>query len=274
VKRVVVGVDGSKISRTALAWAGRLAGPCGADLVVATVLGSAPAQADANALAEGTERVAGIEEWCAELQDDVRARLVVGEGRPAEELLRVAEDEDADLLVVGHRGRGHARRLGSVALHVAHHAPRPFAVVPTALATAPLKFVVGLDGSRASALAAEWLTPIARALGAPVVAAFVPWPMPEVFATRTKGPWEEAQRVLDEDWCRPLRERLPTVTTTLVDERDPARGLLHVTDGDPDVTLVIGTRRLGGLRPLRIGGVTLGTLHHADVPVIVVPAMA
>jgi nucleotide-binding universal stress UspA family protein len=46
-------------------------------------------------------------------------------GRPERTLVRVAERDEVDLVVVGHRGIGGVTRalLGSVSEHVAHHAP-------------------------------------------------------------------------------------------------------------------------------------------------------
>ena len=46
-------------------------------------------------------------------------------GRPEHTLVRVAERDEVDLIVVGHRGIGGMTRrlLGSVSEHVAHHAP-------------------------------------------------------------------------------------------------------------------------------------------------------
>jgi nucleotide-binding universal stress UspA family protein len=264
MKRIVVGVDGSAVSRAALTWAGAVAQPCEAELVAVIALEPWREQPDGE-----------LERWCAPaILGAVQPRCIVTEEPAAATLLAAADEEDADLLVLGHRGRGRARRLGSVAMQVAHRATRPFAVVPTTKAVGPTTFIVGLDGSRASARAAEWLTPVARALDARVIAACAPWPVPDVFGTFTKGPWQEMERRLDEDWTRPLRERLGPVGTTLIEARDPATGLLSVADSEPSSAVVIGTRRLGGLRPLRLGGVTMGVLHHAKVPVIVVPSEA
>ncbi|HRV60538.1 MAG TPA: universal stress protein [Solirubrobacterales bacterium] len=47
------------------------------------------------------------------------------DGDPADAILKVAEDLDADLIVVGNKGMTGARRflLGSVPNKVSHHAP-------------------------------------------------------------------------------------------------------------------------------------------------------
>ena len=55
-------------------------------------------------------------------------------GRPERTLVRVAERDEVDLVVVGHRGIGGVTRalLGSVSEHVAHHAPCSVLVVRAA----------------------------------------------------------------------------------------------------------------------------------------------
>ena len=55
------------------------------------------------------------------------------EGEPADALIDVAEEEDADLIVVGNRGMTGASRfvLGSVPNKVSHHAPCSVMIVRT-----------------------------------------------------------------------------------------------------------------------------------------------
>jgi nucleotide-binding universal stress UspA family protein len=56
---------------------------------------------------------------------------LVSEGDPAREIVRIAEDRDVDLVVVGARGLGALERflLGSVSETVLHHAGRPVLIV-------------------------------------------------------------------------------------------------------------------------------------------------
>jgi nucleotide-binding universal stress UspA family protein len=62
---------------------------------------------------------------------DVAAEAVAEEGRPATVLLE--QSEGADLLVVGSRARGAAKRLllGSVGHDLAHHTRCPLVIVPS-----------------------------------------------------------------------------------------------------------------------------------------------
>jgi nucleotide-binding universal stress UspA family protein len=114
---VLVGTDGSQASVAAVDQAARLAVAFGARLVVA---GSD--EHDVRAGVDTAERL-GV--------TDVGSRLLAGE--PADALRAAAEDDAAELLVVGARGatspadpRGHEQsppRLGRVANDVSHHAP-------------------------------------------------------------------------------------------------------------------------------------------------------
>ena len=55
---------------------------------------------------------------------EVTLEVVIHKGRPAEHLLAVAASVDADLIVVGHTGRGGGVSwMGSVSNEVVHQAP-------------------------------------------------------------------------------------------------------------------------------------------------------
>jgi nucleotide-binding universal stress UspA family protein len=138
-KTIVVGVDGSPSSRTALNWAAAEAADHGADLVVVNVwehtipppAGSAtvsehyvpdPSQRTADDL------VQVIKEELGE-QPPLLVQPRVKQGAAAKVLIE--ESAEADLLVVGTRGHGGFTGLvlGSVSQHVAAYARCPVAVV-------------------------------------------------------------------------------------------------------------------------------------------------
>jgi len=130
---VVVGVDGSPDSDTALAWAQGYARANGALLQVVVAWhwptsygypigydGYSP-EADAQELAD--KAVAGLD------LPDERVRTVVVEGFAGPTLVSVSEQ--ADLLVVGCHGHGALSSvlLGSVSAHCVHHASVPVVIV-------------------------------------------------------------------------------------------------------------------------------------------------
>jgi nucleotide-binding universal stress UspA family protein len=66
-------------------------------------------------------------------QAGVRVRAHSQEGDPADAILDVAEDNDADLVIVGNRGMTGAARflLGSVPNKISHHAPCSVMIIRT-----------------------------------------------------------------------------------------------------------------------------------------------
>jgi nucleotide-binding universal stress UspA family protein len=66
-------------------------------------------------------------------QEDVEARTHAREGDPADAILDVAEETNADLIVVGNKGMKGTRRflLGSVPNKISHHAPCGVYIVRT-----------------------------------------------------------------------------------------------------------------------------------------------
>lgn len=146
-RKIVVGVDASAESDDALAWAKAVAGPSDRIVVVnawdlplvtgyETVVTVNPVEIEQLA----TQGLADI----VERADDDRLVPVVRQGHPGRAL--VAEGEDADVIVVGHRGSGRASLvLGSTANYVLHHTRRPVVIVRGDHADAPRHVVVGAD---------------------------------------------------------------------------------------------------------------------------------
>jgi nucleotide-binding universal stress UspA family protein len=144
VKCIVVGTDGSEHARQAVRWAADLAVQTGATVVavhavgllVPTPLGpvpSGPHHDEIRAHLEG--------DWTEELRAaGVPVRCRLEDGGAVTAVLRVAEDEAADLVVVGSRGAGgfSELHLGSTSHQVALYADRPVAIVPPAGRSRPV----------------------------------------------------------------------------------------------------------------------------------------
>ena len=145
LKTIGVGFDDSPEARIALRVAAAVAKAAGARLravqlvslpvdVLAPMypLASAPPDWEAYGDREIARARAMIERVVADLLPEVDASGEVALGRPRQEL--AALTEDVDLLVVGSRGWGPARRvlLGGTSHHLVHHASCPVLVVPRA----------------------------------------------------------------------------------------------------------------------------------------------
>jgi nucleotide-binding universal stress UspA family protein len=140
--RIVVGIDGSPGSAAALRWAIDEAA-CRGGEVEAVAVWQYPysgdwgvalvTPADLEALESQTARMLdeAIAEACPDEDRRAEVKRTVVQGAPAWALLDIAHD--ADLLVVGARGRGGflGLLLGSVSTQCVHHAPCPVVVVPS-----------------------------------------------------------------------------------------------------------------------------------------------
>lgn len=79
-------------------------------------------------------------------------------GKPAEQIVREADEAEPDLVVLGSRGLGTVARflLGSVADRVARHAACPV-LIARRVKDQIRKVVLGIDDSSGAAHASEWL---------------------------------------------------------------------------------------------------------------------
>jgi nucleotide-binding universal stress UspA family protein len=137
---IICGVDGSPDSREALRIAGRLGAQLGLRLIVAHVVPPQP-RADVSAAAPGavTAATSSVQAPSVRMLEQmmrdvgvVRAERRVEYGLPPERLADLADEERAEVIVVGSRGRGRlaAAFLGSVSSDLIGLARCPVLVVP------------------------------------------------------------------------------------------------------------------------------------------------
>jgi nucleotide-binding universal stress UspA family protein len=139
IKRIVVGLDGSKQSEAALKWAVRMAKGMGSQVIAVYAVDvpvyfpepyGTPLQFD-----EGWRTAMRSEfenKWCRPLKaSGVRYRMLMEDGRASSVIDEVAERENADIVVVGRRGRGGVTELllGSVSHALVLHSKRPVLVI-------------------------------------------------------------------------------------------------------------------------------------------------
>jgi nucleotide-binding universal stress UspA family protein len=143
---IICGIDGSTDSQAALRFAEQLAARLGTRLVLAHVaepahvpnVAAAPFGSSAGRIAvaeeieEQTEAAERLLEQVAMDAGLAGAERRVGIGQPGERLADLADEEDAELIVVGSRGRGafKAAFLGSVSNSLVGVARCPVVVVP------------------------------------------------------------------------------------------------------------------------------------------------
>ncbi|MEA2282439.1 MAG: hypothetical protein QOK21_3046 [Solirubrobacteraceae bacterium] len=142
---IVVGTDGSETARKAVREAVALAKSVGASVGIV----SAYEPVSKQRLREESRQAPADTQWAINAREDVEATLTEAEedvedagiairtfareGDPADAILDVAEEESADLIVVGNKGMTGAKRflLGSVPNKVSHHAPCSVLIIRT-----------------------------------------------------------------------------------------------------------------------------------------------
>ena len=143
--RIVVGTDGSDTAKQAVREATELAKNTGASLDIVSAYDPVPSsrlreeRLEAPADIEHTVNPSeDVDATLAEAAKDAEAagvtvRTFARQGEPADAILDVAEEEKADLIVVGNKGMTGAKRflLGSVPNKVSHHAPCNVMIVRT-----------------------------------------------------------------------------------------------------------------------------------------------
>ena len=145
ISSIVVGTDGSDTAKKAVREAVELAKQVGASVDIV----SAYEPVSQQRLREEARQVPGDLQWMVNPREDVEATLQAAadevrssgvdvetfarEGDPADAILDVAEERNADLIVVGNKGMTGAKRflLGSVPNKVSHHAPCSVLIVRT-----------------------------------------------------------------------------------------------------------------------------------------------
>ena len=140
METVIVGANSSETAAKAVERAGMVAAKLGARLVVVTAygtddIGEIDVGSDTYVVSIAQEANAFAEQTAARLGTEygILARGVAAKGNPERVILDAAKQFDASVIFVGNvRMQGPGRLLGSVANHIAHHAPCDVYIVKTA----------------------------------------------------------------------------------------------------------------------------------------------
>ncbi|WP_433605937.1 universal stress protein [Dactylosporangium sp. CA-139114] len=284
---VVVGIDGSRPSLDAVAWAAADAArrnlplhivhafvwpmlytPIAAPVIVPYERGMHDVAAQILALAEDRARA---------VAPDVRLTTALQMQPPAQALLEAAEH--ARVLVVGNRGHGGftGLLLGSLGVQLAAHAACPVVIVrhdDRPAGPEARRVVAGVDGSHDTepALRFAFEQAASRGVGLTAVLAYL-WPV-------STGPGDLMPLAYDPDILRE-QERCTLAESTAgwiekypdVDFRSsvvPGRAAAKLAELSAGAEmLVVGSRGRGGFTGLLLGSVSQAVIHHAACPVAV-----
>ncbi len=278
---VVVGIDGSDGSATALRWALDHADHVG-DIEPVMTFVSGPFEygfdeldgSDANGEPYRSEAVLRMQTFLQTHAPFLAGSAVVIEHRAGPGLVKAATA--SELLVVGTRGWGGRVDLsvGSVGAYCARHASVPVALIPHDVPAVHdhLDVVVGFDGSPHAHNALRWsLTHLRSSARVTAVRAFTDdsvvgeplAPSPDAAEAIARAELEAGVAAV----LRGLAGHPPVELMVL--PGDP-RSALRTASVDADL-LVVGARGHGVLDRLLLGSVANALTHHPTLPTIVVP---
>ena len=282
---IVVGVDGSPVSRVAVDWAARTATLHHAPLKLVHVLTPPAVMAFPDVpmppgyleWQEGQGRTL-LDEAAQTARDaagpttEISTDMVAGPSVPS----LVEASKDARMVVVGCRGRGALARgvLGSVSNGLLHHAHCPVAVIhdedPLMPRPSKAPVVVGVDGSPASERAVALAFEEASLRGVDLVAVHA-WSDTGVFEF-PGADWSTLQAMGEQTLGERLagwQERYPDVLVRRIVVADkPAHQL--VEQAESAQLLVVGSRGRGGVAGMLLGSVSTAVVNAARMPVLVV----
>ena len=210
------------------------------------------------------------------------AKAHLREGRTSEEVVRLADDLDVGLLLVGSRGMGTVRRIlmGSHSEEIVHHAHVPVLVVRRGESVwPPTRVIVGEDFSEDAKRAGELAASIAALYGSRVTLIYAHPDLPEVppgevrdAAARELGDIRERDEERLESRAEELGTLLDSRPEIRVSDGYPAKVILEAAnEGEKPALVAVGSRGLAGITRTRLGSVSTKVVTAAPGPVLVAP---
>lgn len=210
-------------------------------------------------------------------------------GRSAEEIVALAEELGADLIVIGSRGRRGIRRalMGSVSDSIVRHAHCSVLVVrkeqrEEVMSVFPAKILLATDGSEEATLAARAAIDIADETGSELHVVHVG---PSADYTGTGEPLVTDIFAESKEELEKINENLQRLLDAQVKQIRAARGTVeqaHLKTGRPDeeivglaeeigaYLIVVGSRGLSPIKRALMGSVSDSVVRYAHCPVLVV----
>jgi nucleotide-binding universal stress UspA family protein len=206
----------------------------------------------------------------------------VEKGSPADALQALAEQGEADLIVLGSTHHAHVGSVapGSVAEHLLHGARCRLVIAPKGYGDADHSqdrlrvAAVGFDGMAESYAALEEAAKLATKFGGSLRVIGVDTPVPAMGAAAAAQAGAEAGPDFQTQLNSAVTQLSEELRALPVYERgDPVRKLLEAAEVGVDL-LVLGSRGFGPVMRLLIGSVSSRVIREAPCPVLVVPRPA
>lgn len=287
---VLCPLDFSESSRTSLQYAGAVAGHFGSRLTLLAV--NDPLLEEAAELSSGSAHL--VEETVREMEKFFQetfernpeglkdVRLEVAVGKPAPEILRIAREQESDLIVMGSHGATGFRKLffGSTTERVLRETAVPVLVTPGGHAPKTRdemrktvrRILAPVDLTAATPRQLSVVATIAKALEVPVVALHVIEPVRSMVSTHARVPSIETERRYRAE--RELERAIDALPKAhaegLVVYGEPAEEIAKVAQ-DRDAGLIVMGLHSSPLMGPRMGSVTYRVLCLAHRLVLALP---
>jgi nucleotide-binding universal stress UspA family protein len=285
---IVAAVDGSASSQEALTWAVEQAQAENRPITLVHAVprstpilldptGANPQEGrDLSLLSRGHDVLVAAREQVLALTPSVTVDDLCLLEDPRDALIRLSDQ--ATMIVLGSRGRGHMKSLllGSTAVAVVRHARCPVVVHrPTRPSPSRHGIAVGADATEESLPVLEFAYRQASLRGLPltVVHSFWYFQQPPVTPTPQRPGLTSdllRERLALAESLAGFAERYPDVTTHIrIDEGMPERHLLRLADSTD--MLIVGAHRGARAEQFMFGSVSVWLVEHAACRVTVVP---
>jgi len=194
---------------------------------------------------------------------EVNARVIEFED-PAETILRVAKDEECDLVVMGNRGETEAEvfSLGSVAEKVSRHVECSVFIVKQK--TKLSRILVAIDGSESAEKALKHAVQLAEKYKAKI--ALLNVQESKLFGLKPNVVREVGEHVLSDAAAKVKGLKLKTQ----LEFGNPAETIIKVAEKGNYDLIVIGSRGLSSVKRFFLGSVSDDISHHAKCSVLIV----
>jgi nucleotide-binding universal stress UspA family protein len=260
--------DGSAEAANAVSQTLALAGACGSQVYVLSVMEIVPefeaAVPDLRAQLErqAREAMTAIEAQAASLGAAVKT-MICHSQLPYAAIIADAEKVGADVIIMGRSGRSAMSRLlmGSVTARVIGHSPLNVLVVPAGATLGFGRLLVASDGSPCSN--AAWGEALRMARAADAVQLYA------LCAAREEGEIIEAEQVIQQLLAAANREGI-SLTGLLPQGQQPDDAIVQAALGNQVELIIIGSHGRTGFHRLLLGSVAERVIGQAPCPVLVV----
>lgn len=277
-QKILVAYDGSPSSRNALALACRVARKNHSWIKAVAVLPTYEGDLELIGVRNIQDTITGTGEALLAAAQKIAAAENVDvltdlkQGKPYEEIVRVASDDSCDLIVMGRKGVNRLARelMGSVTARVIGHTEKNVLVVPQSAEMAKEHILVAVENSGYSEAALKLAIGLAKEYDAKLTMVSVVFTNDEVSALAPlmiDDLVAATQVKLDE--LKDHARKMGIAMETVVREGEPYRAITDLASEIGADLIVMGSHGRTGIRRLLMGSVTARTIGYAPCPVMV-----